>query len=134
MRTDLQLAGIPMFVNNGIIGYTLQPYELVKVLKLMKWTGCLPAMSSVGFNIRNRSVFLFVDEGRPARPLIHIENGIPEGLDRIRNWRDAVMGTYEKTNQNGISTTGFTDPFGDTPGLIPFTQYIEALQGHAGLI
>ena len=135
MRTDLQLAGIPMFVNNGIIGYTLQPYELVKVLKLMKWTGCLPAMSSVGFNIRNRSVFLFVDEGRPARPLIHIENGIPtEALGRIRSWRDAVMGTYEKTNQNGISTTGFTDPFGDTPGEIPFTQYIQALEGHAGLI
>ena len=135
MRTDLQLAGIPMFVNNGIIGYTLQPYELVKVLKLMKWTGCLPAMSSVGFNIRNRSVFLFVDEGRPARPLIHIEDGIPtEALGRIRSWRDAVMGTYEKTIQNGISTTGFTDPFGDTPGEIPFTQYIQALEGHAGLI
>ena len=134
MRTDLQLAGIPMFVNNGIIGYTLQPYELVKVLKLMKWTGCLPAMSSVGFNIRNRSVFLFVDEGRPARPLIHIEDGIPEALSRVKSWRDAVMGTYEKTNQNGISTTGFTDPFGDTPGEIPFTQYIQALEGHAGLI
>ena len=134
MRTDLQLAGIPMFVNNGIIGYTLQPYELVKVLKLMKWTGCLPAMSSVGFNIRNRSVFLFVDEGRPTRPLIHIEDGIPDALERVRSWRDAVMGTYEKTQQNGISTTGFTDPFGDTPGEIPFTQYIKALEGHAGLI
>ena len=135
MRTDLQLAGIPMFVNNGIIGYTLQPYDLVKVLKLMKWTGCLPAMSSIGFNIRNRSVFLFVDEGRPARPLIHLEDTVPtDALGKVKSWRDAIMGTYEKTQQNGISTTGFTDPFGDTPGQIPFTQYIQALEGHAGLI
>ena len=136
MRTDLQLAGIPMFVNNGIIGYTIYPHELVKVLKLMKWTGCLPALSSVGFNIRNRCVFLFVDEGRPTRPLIHIdEKGIPsDALSKVTSWRDAVLGTFELTKEHGISTTGFLDPFADTPGTIPFTQYITMLEPHAGLI
>ena len=135
MRTDLQLAGIPVFVNNGIVGYCLQPYELVKVLKLMKWTGCLPAMASIGFNIRNRFVFVYLDEGRPCRPLIHIEEGIPTAaLGRDDSWRNLVMGTYEKTMRAGISTAGFTDPFAETPGEIPFTQYVDVLKGNAGLI
>ena len=133
MRTDLQLAGIPVFVNNGIIGYCLQPYELVKVLKLMKWTGCLPAMASIGFNIRNRFVFVYLDEGRPCRPLIHIEDEIPTTLGRDSNWRNLVMGTYEKTMRAGISTAGFIDPI-EAPGEIPFTQYVDLLKPYAGLI
>ena len=134
MRTDLQLAGIPVFINNGIIGYCLQPYELVKVLKLMKWTGCLPAMSSIGFNIRNRFVFVYLDEGRPCRPFIHIEEEIPTAaLGRDSNWRNLVMGTYEKTMRAGISTAGFIDPI-EAPGEIPFTQYVDALKPYAGLI
>ncbi len=146
MRTDLQIVGISVNINNGIIGYTLTPFELVKVLKLMKWTGCLPAMSSVGFNIRNRSVFLYVDEGRPTRPLVHLNQGsfsITEGdvipLEALntgvkKGWRDLVLGTYPKTAAAGISTTGFTDPFLETPGNIPLTQYIDELKPYAGLI
>jgi DNA-directed RNA polymerase II subunit RPB2 len=140
MRTDLQLIGISVSVNNGIIGYTLSPFELVKVMKLMKWTGCLPALSSVGFNMRNRSVFLYVDEGRPMRPLIHLNQGegaevIPiTALKAARGWRELVLGSFAPTAAAGVTTTGFTDPFADTPGQIPLTQYMKALKPYAGVI
>ena len=140
MRTDLQRIGISVNVNNGIIGYTLNPFELVKALKLMKWTGCLPPLCSVGFSMRNRSVFLYLDEGRPTRPLIHLDqesqgNPIPfDALKTAKTWRDLVLGTYPLTAASGVSTTGFTDPFRETPGQLPLTQYIDALRPHAGVI
>ena len=138
MRNDLQIAGIPMFINNGIVGYTLNPFELVSVLKVMKWTGCIPPSSGVGFNIRNRSVFLFVDEGRPTRPLIHLEPGaankIPEINLEKKLWRDLVVGNYSKTAGVGVTTTGFTDPFAEIAGKLPLTQYIDELKPHVGLI
>ena len=140
MRTDLQRIGISVHVNNGIIGYTLNPFELVKALKLMKWTGCLPPLCSVGFSMRNRSVFLYLDEGRPTRPLIHLDQesqGSPIPFDTLKaakTWRDLVLGTYPLTAASGVSTTGFTDPFRETPGQLPLTQYIDALRPHAGVI
>jgi DNA-directed RNA polymerase II subunit RPB2 len=66
---------VPVSVNGGAIGYTLKPGQLRDVLKAMKWTGCLPASTSVGFSIRERRVFIYTDEGRPLRPLIHLAEG-----------------------------------------------------------
>ena len=139
MRTDLLKLCTPFFVNNGIIGYTLQPFELTKVLKLMKWTGCLSALASVGFSIRNRKVFLYVDEGRPCRPLIHLKEGsadMPKDvLENATNWRNLVMGTFPFTSANGISTSVFVDPLADkAPGPMPLTEYIQLLEPHAGVI
>ena len=143
MTSDLLQLSIPVFVNNGIVGYTLKPEELTEVLKLMKWTACLPAMSSVGFSVRNRSVFVNLDEGRPCRPLIHLPRiggkaqltEIHKGsLASIKNWRDAVCGTFPQTAQRGISTVGFFDPFAELEGPLPLKNYSDALKPHAGMI
>ena len=137
MRTDLLRISVPFFLNNGIIGYTLQPYELVEVLKLMKWTGCLPAMTSVGFSIRNRRVFLFLDEGRPTRPLIHLEKGgkIPKDtLASAKAWRNLVLGTLPLTQEHGLSTVITVDPLASTPGPIPLSEYKKLLEPHTGVI
>jgi len=136
MRTDLQRIAVPFFLNNGIIGYTLQPYELTNVLKLMKWTGCLPALSSMGFSIRNRRVFLFLDEGRPMRPLIHLTDGkLPrETLEDAKLWRNLVLGSFPATAAAGISSTAFLDPLAQQAGHLPLTQYINALKPYAGVI
>ena len=137
MRTDILQIAIPVFINNGIIGYTLKPFELERVLKLMKWTGCLPALSSIGYSIRNRRIFVFLDEGRPLRPLIHLrEGGVydKERLETNKSWRDLVVGTYEKTRQIGISTAEFIDPLEEIDGPVPLTRYEEELSPHIGLI
>ena len=137
MRTDLQRAAVPFFLNNGIIGYTLQPFELTRVLKLMKWTGCLPATTSVGFSIRNRRVFFFLDEGRPVRPLIHLgERGsIPkETLESAKAWKTLVLGNHPLTAAHEIMTSKFVDPLGDVQGPQPFSKYRELLEPFVGVI
>ena len=138
MRPDLQRRGVPVFINNGIIGYTLQPFELTKVLKLMKWTACLPALSSVGYSIRNRRVFLFLDEGRPCRPLIHLEAKGQLREDRLElasSWRELVLGTFPGTKDRGLSSTGFVDPMAEAAaGPVPLADYVALLEPHAGSI
>ena len=136
VNEDTRIASVPVYMNGGIVGYTQRPLALVEVLRLMKWTGCLPAFASVGFSIEKRRLFLYLDEGRPLRPLIHLDaNGkIPEKIDRLERWRDLVLGTFQPTIDRGINTTGFLDPLASKANpsleeykalLSPFTGVIE---------
>lgn len=140
MRPDLQLRTVPVFVNNGLIGYTLQPRELTTLLHCFKRTACLPPTSSVGFSIRNRKIFVFTDEGRPCRPLIHIKGKskdiIQKELEHIEVWNTAVMGTFSHTQGRSIMSTGFFDPFAerDSESAISIEAYIALLQDHIGII
>jgi DNA-directed RNA polymerase II subunit RPB2 len=136
MRNDLMRTAVPVFLNNGIVGYTLSPFDLTDVLKRMKWTGCLPAFASISFSIRNRKVLIFMDEGRPTRPLIHLEGGVmpKEALQAAKSWRDLVLGDYAPTAAHGLSTSIVVDPFAETPGQLPFTKYKELLTPHCGYI
>ena len=127
---------IPVFVNSGIIGYTVKPQLLWNVLKHLKWTGCLPSSASVGFSIRDRRVFIFLDEGRPMRPLIHLgpDGAIP--VDKIQkgiSWRGLVNGTYPQTKERGLYQTGFIDPLAsaEQPSL---EDYITELAPYTGAI
>ena len=136
MRNDLMRAAVPVFLNNGIVGYTLSPFDLTDVLKRMKWSGCLPAFASISFSIRNRKVLIFMDEGRPTRPLIHLEGGVlpKEALQGAKTWRDLVLGSFPATAAHGLSTSVVIDPFAETPGQLPFTKYKELLTPHCGHI
>jgi len=127
---------VPVFVNSGIIGYTLRPIALRDTLKVMKWTGCLPATCSVGFSIRDRRVFIYLDEGRPLRPLIHLgkDGKLPiDALQRAKTWRDLVLGVFPQTIKRSIYQGGFMDPLAgeDSPKL---ESYIEKLGADAGVI
>ena len=142
MRPDLQRLAVPVFLNNGIVGYTLQPRELTRVLKLMKWTACLPALCSIGYSIRNRRVFLFLDEGRPCRPLIHLgaehKGTFPkEQLDAAtrgaNGWRNLVLGSFSATKDRNLSSTGFIDPMQED-GAIKIQEYVNLLEPQVGLI
>ena len=136
MRNDLMRSAVPVFLNNGIVGYTLSPFDLTDVLKRMKWSGCLPAFASISFSIRNRKVLIFMDEGRPTRPLIHLEGGVlpKEALQGAKSWRDLVLGSFPATAAHGLSTSVVVDPFAETPGQLPFTKYKELLTPHCGHI
>jgi hypothetical protein len=102
----------------------------------MKWTGCLPAFASIGFAIRDRKVFIYLDEGRPLRPLIHLgaDGTIPfERLRGLKQWRDLVMGTFPLTSTRQVSSIGFLDPLKEkeAPTL---DEYIAILTPHIGAI
>ena len=127
---------VPVFVNAGIVGYTLRPVALRDALKVLKWTGCLPASASVGFSARDRRIFVFLDEGRPMRPLIHLgpKGSVPtEALKKAKTWRDVVMGVLPQTIKRSITQGGFLDPLAaeTAPTL---EKYIQTLAPDAGVI
>jgi DNA-directed RNA polymerase II subunit RPB2 len=136
INDDIRIAAVPVYINGGILGYTINAVKLTQVLRYMKWTGCLPAFASIGFAIRDRKVFLYLDEGRPLRPLIHLgaDGTIPyERLRGLKQWRDLVMGTFPQTSTRQVSSIGFLDPLKDkeAPTL---DEYIAVLTPHIGAI
>jgi DNA-directed RNA polymerase beta subunit len=135
----LRAMAVPVFINNGLVGYTLSANELTRLVKLMKWTGCLSASVGIAFFIRDRRILLNFDEGRPGRPLLHME---PWGPDRYpkeklaatgTTWRDMIMGSLPQTQDHGLSWTGFVDPLKDRES-VTMKDYIDYLSPYSGLI
>jgi DNA-directed RNA polymerase II subunit RPB2 len=131
ITSEQRAAYVPFFLNGGLLGFTSEPYKLTQVLHLMKRTGCLPPLCSTGFSIRDRRVFLFVDEGRPMRPLIYLqESGVfPIGkIKQLKTWRELVRGPLYDHME--ISSTAFYDPV-EKPDM---DSYIEFLTPKVGAI
>ena len=125
---------VPVFVNGGVVGYSLKPKELIEVTKLLKHTGCLPAYSSISFNIRERRVSFYFDEGRPVRPLIYINKVYPdEKLERAKSWRQLVLGTFERNNDIELSSSIFRDPL-DGVDNVTAEKYIALLLPFVGCV
>lgn len=126
---------VPVYVNSGIIGYTARPKELSQVLRLMKRTGCLPPYSSSGFSISERKLFVYLDDGRPLRPLLICEprGTVPVLSNFSGSWRDLVVGSYTKTANVQPYTQLFIDPLVKgtlddyIAELTPFQSRIEYL-------
>lgn len=136
LTPKMMIIGVPVYVNSGIIGYFMDsPFELLKVCKLMKYTGCLPCYSSMGFNIRERKLFFYFDEGRPVRPLIHISDGTYpyEKIKSMKSWNELVKGTYKKTINFNITSSIFTDPL-ELRESVSFEDYIKELIPYVGVI
>ena len=130
------MKAVPVFVNAGILGYTTRPIMLRNVIKLLKWTGCLPVTTSVGFNIRERRVFLYLDEGRPVRPLIHLgkDGRLPlEVLATAKTWKELIMGRYKPTEGRTLSSNDFVDPLQGRE-TVALEAYVEELGPYMGVI
>ena len=127
---------VPLYINGGIFGYCKEsPALLLEVLKAMKRTGCLPFSTSISFSYRWRRLNVYVDEGRPVRPLLWLLRG-EEQTDRLKSlktWRDLVLGTFKPTAELGLTHSRFTDPFASDPKAT-LKQYLRALTPHAGVL
>ena len=128
---------VPVYVNGGIFGYTDDPKLLTAVLKLCKRSGCLPYSVSISFSIRDRKVYLYLDAGRPLRPLIWLESSgqrIPiEKLKSFPTWRHLVMGRLKMRESDGLESTDFIDPLADNPSA-DLDMYMRQLRDHTGAI
>jgi hypothetical protein len=97
----------------------------------MKRTACISPLASVGFSISDRRVSVYVDEGRPLRPLIFLSKSGVYPLEKIKTlktWRELVCGTL--IQDVNISSTNFVDPL-DKKDM---DAYIEALEPKVGAI
>ena len=122
-------------INGGTIGFTENPIELTFILKLLKWTACLPPTCSISFNTSENILRIYFDDGRPLRPLWHITNGERPTLAKHENltWRQLICGTLPMTSEFGIYSVAFVDPLQDKPAAT-FLEYQEALLPHIGKI
>jgi DNA-directed RNA polymerase II subunit RPB2 len=119
-------------INGGTIGFTLDPVGLVRVLRLLKWNAFLSPTASISFGSVEKKVRIYLDEGRPVRPLWHVKGEGQEFLARLpalqeMRWRDLVFGTSPATAGASLRTVRFLDPLGDQPAAT-FADY-EALLG-----
>ena len=154
LLTDtLRATYVPVYINGGMFGYTQNPVLLVRVLKTFKRTGCLPYSVSVSFSIRDRIVYIFMDEGRPMRPLVVLDRDV-EGvaaataaraaasttaprmplarMKTLATWRDLVFGSFPGRSQAGLDSTDFHDPLaGRSPpaSLADYLMYLEPVRG-----
>ncbi len=140
MTPELATKMVPVYINSGIIGYTGFPKLLSRVLRFMKRTGFLPPLSSTAFSIPERRIFIYLDDGRPLRPLIICEEGGSFGhvppRERFQRgtWRDLIVGTLRPGVS--IGSHDFTDPLADTAkaNLEDYIKFFEAHADKAGLI
>lgn len=125
---------VPVYVNGGMFGYTAKPYLLTEVLKTLKRCGCLPYSVSISFSIHDRTVYVYMDAGRPLRPLIWLKDA-KISVDKLRSsltWRDLVMGKLEMRSGANLESTEFVDPLvGRTNKL---EDYPDMLTPHTGAI
>ena len=128
-------------INGGTIGYTNTPGPLTYVLKLMKWTACIPPTTSVSFNTTENILRIYMDDGRPLRPLYHMDRGAsgkatwPRRFKELlpQGWVQMVCGTYPATEEFGIMSAEVFDPKEADPRAT-LEDYIAELEEHAGCV
>jgi DNA-directed RNA polymerase II subunit RPB2 len=125
---------VPVYINGGMFGYTAKPYLLTNVLKTLKRCGCLPYSVSISFSIRDRTVYVYMDAGRPLRPLVWLDKArIPvEKLRTYPTWRDLVMGNLEIRREANLESTEFVDPLAGRTNKLE--DYPETLAPNTGAI
>lgn len=121
-------------MNGGTIGFTQTPELLVLVLKLMKWSGCICPHSSISFNTSDGVVRIYMDDGRPLRPLWHLNGGKwPSMAEKkeLPSWRDLIMGTLPTTRHLDLTSTEFVDPLlnAAAPTLQDYIEYMTPYMG-----
>ena len=138
---EQRIVFVPIYINGGIIGYTNTPELLTHVLKLFKRSGCLPYSVSIVFSLRNRAVYLYLDDGRPLRPLVWLnktgQTRYPiEKIKSSNSWRNLVMGTLpQRLSISELDSTDFYDPLFESQ-LTPITlqSYISMLMPYTGAV
>ena len=123
-------------LNGGTVGFTTTPVELTRVLKKMKWTACLPPTTSIAFNTADNILRIYMDDGRPLRPLWHLNSGQwppVAALPSLPSWRDLVCGTYPPNADFGIYSAKFVDPLAENADAT-LEEYETVLEPHVGAI
>ena len=131
---DQRLRYVPVFLDGGIVGYSKTPLELVQVLKTMKRTACLPYSTSISFSYTKRRVQIYMDAGRPLRPLIWLGTGQLEKLaSHPPDWRSLVLGTFPQTASHTLTTTLFVDPLAERADARA-ADYLKVLSPHTSVL
>ena len=141
-NSNVRTTGTRIKINGGVVGFSVKALILTHVLKLLKWTACLAPLASISFNTSEREISIYIDEGRPVRPLWHLDldgqwpkmaTYIQQNPNFIPSWRDLILGSLVLTKDRKISDIDFIDPLADKPNA-SLEDYITELSPYAGSI
>jgi DNA-directed RNA polymerase beta subunit len=133
---ELRVSAATVQINGGTIGFTTEPVAMVRMLKLLKWNGCMSVTASISFNTMDRTVRIYLDQGRPVRPLWHLGGEGAAFLERLpelleMSWHDLVFGTSPVATTATMRTVRFLDPLADQPdaGVEDYEQILGPTAG-----
>lgn len=140
--TALRATATSVQINGGTVGFTLNPVLLTRVLKYMKWTACLAPTASISFNTADNILRIYLDDGRPLRPLYHLSAGgkWPAAMYEVKDggappsWRDMVCGTLPATAGRAIESAEFIDPLPVADAPPTLEMYEAELAPHIGCV
>jgi DNA-directed RNA polymerase II subunit RPB2 len=106
------LANMTKVILNGLwAGSIYEPIDTVKKIKLFRRNALIPIYTSVSFDIKQNTVFIYTDAGRLCRPIIYKDDETgkfstenPKVLRRIKDddfkWMDLITGFNERKIEN----------------------------------
>lgn len=105
---------IKIFVNGHWCGCTDDPVLLVTKLRNYRRCGLIPPLTSISWNIREKNIYIYTDEGRPLRPVYCLENGKVQHKDKLKKdftWNQLYSGFLPKHSSYdpSIYSTNFYD-------------------------
>ena len=60
-----------VFVNGLFAGAIVDPMNAIEKIRMFRRNGLIPIYTSVSFNIKQNTVFIYTDAGRPSRPIFY---------------------------------------------------------------
>ena len=96
-----------IIINGDWCGLTNSPNEIVNIMKFYKKIAVIPIYTSISWNIKEKTIYIYTDSGRLTRPIFYIENNKPSYdhdfiYDKIENysinWVDLVSGFNPKND------------------------------------
>jgi len=102
-----------LFVNGHWAGALDNPIETVEKIKLFRRNGLIPTYTSVMFDIKQNTIFIYTDAGRICRPIFYMDTDSEkfsfESSDKIKDrlknndnllWHELVTGFNRKTDKS----------------------------------
>ena len=136
---DLISKTTKVFLNGAWVGISIKPIELVNTMRLHRRNNIIYIYTSILFDIKRNEIQIWVDSGRPTRPLFYIENGNPSFYSKkIKNklsdntltWNEMYCGFEKEYNEFNIldinSNIKKEEYLKQTQGII---DYIDASEG-----
>ena len=138
---------IKLFINGAWIGMLSKPISIVDEFKLHRRNGLIPTYNSIYWDIQNREINVYTDDGRLMRPIMYIEDGVPSLLkskyitkDLKADWEQMISGfspkkkkydknicdVYRPQDLYDVSKDNQTKFLFENKGIIDYMDTIEA--------
>ena len=111
-RDDL-FVNTKVFVNGRIIGTTNEPFLFKKLFLQARRLNYIPIEVSLTFEIRDKSIFIYCDQGRLLRPILYLENNgtlnyisqkeqYENVVENRLSWREYIYGAGEGSDNRAF--------------------------------